>query len=279
MGLFDQELILTPGTRANQPAAASTPKGALYCVTDEDNIVERNNGTSWDPFSPTGGSGGAGDFEMIERNSWAWQLGYTSGGSLEVSAAGQGVPSVSATTTSRVVQTNLFLDVATAASATSAASISSPNNSLLERGLDIDAQFIIRSPSTLTSVRAWIGFFSTFVGIDADTAPGHAAAFRFSSVAGDTGWRGVVRDGATQQVTSNIGTVVAATQYRLRIRMVMAGTPTIYFSVNGGAESSLTANLPTSTQALGTTVRVIAQAASIRNISLCRALVKYGSAV
>jgi hypothetical protein len=50
---YDLYLMLR-GTRAAQPAAASSKKGALYCVTDESNIVERNSGVAWEAFSPEG---------------------------------------------------------------------------------------------------------------------------------------------------------------------------------------------------------------------------------
>lgn len=53
-----QDIILPPDTRANQPAAAAVGEGAIYCVTDEDNILERSNGTTWDPFSPSGAPSG-----------------------------------------------------------------------------------------------------------------------------------------------------------------------------------------------------------------------------
>lgn len=57
MGLYADDLVPPPDTRANQPAANSVPTGALYCVSDEGNIVERSNGTTWDPYSPVAGAG------------------------------------------------------------------------------------------------------------------------------------------------------------------------------------------------------------------------------
>lgn len=42
------------GTRAAQPAAAAVSIGALYCVTDEGNLVERSSGAAWQAFSPSG---------------------------------------------------------------------------------------------------------------------------------------------------------------------------------------------------------------------------------
>jgi len=40
-------------TRANQPAAAADNKGVIYCVTDEDLILERSNGSAWQAYSPS----------------------------------------------------------------------------------------------------------------------------------------------------------------------------------------------------------------------------------
>lgn len=39
------------GTRASQPAASAANKGYLYCVTDEGNILERSDGSSWASYS------------------------------------------------------------------------------------------------------------------------------------------------------------------------------------------------------------------------------------
>lgn len=46
------EVVHLRDTRANQPAAAVGNAGVLFCVTDEGNIVERSNGTTWDAYSP-----------------------------------------------------------------------------------------------------------------------------------------------------------------------------------------------------------------------------------
>jgi hypothetical protein len=40
--------IIKRGTRAAQPAATAVAAGTLYAVTDEDNLLERSNGTSWE---------------------------------------------------------------------------------------------------------------------------------------------------------------------------------------------------------------------------------------
>lgn len=41
------------GDRADQPAATDVAIGTLYGVTDEGNILERSDGTDWQPYSPT----------------------------------------------------------------------------------------------------------------------------------------------------------------------------------------------------------------------------------
>lgn len=45
------------GDRASQPAAASVVVGAIYCVTDEGNILERSTGAAWEAYSPDAGGG------------------------------------------------------------------------------------------------------------------------------------------------------------------------------------------------------------------------------
>lgn len=64
MSLF-QELILRD-TRANQPAAASTPPGALYYVTDE-NVMERNKDdqSAWEDVSAV--ASGGGGLVLVEK--------------------------------------------------------------------------------------------------------------------------------------------------------------------------------------------------------------------
>ncbi len=51
-----QNVILPPDTRANQPAASAANNGFLYSVTDENNKMERSNGTTWETYA--GGGGG-----------------------------------------------------------------------------------------------------------------------------------------------------------------------------------------------------------------------------
>src|SRR3990167_547573 len=49
------DVLLPPSTRANQPLPAAAPIGAIYCVTDEGNILEQNTGVAWLAYGPAGG--------------------------------------------------------------------------------------------------------------------------------------------------------------------------------------------------------------------------------
>lgn len=49
--------VILRGTRASQPLATVVPIGTLYSVTDESNLIERSNGSSWDAYSGSGGGG------------------------------------------------------------------------------------------------------------------------------------------------------------------------------------------------------------------------------
>ena len=49
--------ILQRGARAAQPAATAVAAGTLYCVTDENFVLEQSTGAAWQDYSPTGGSG------------------------------------------------------------------------------------------------------------------------------------------------------------------------------------------------------------------------------
>lgn len=46
------EDVILRGNRAGQPVATAVPTGTLYCVTDEDDIIERSSGAAWEAYSP-----------------------------------------------------------------------------------------------------------------------------------------------------------------------------------------------------------------------------------
>src|SRR5436190_4943561 len=48
-----QDVLLPPDTLSNRPAAAPSNNGFLYCITDQNNLLVRSNGTSWENYSST----------------------------------------------------------------------------------------------------------------------------------------------------------------------------------------------------------------------------------
>lgn len=57
--VVDNELatIHRRGTRASQPAATAVLAGTLYAVMDEGHVLERSNGTAWEPYAPANPTG------------------------------------------------------------------------------------------------------------------------------------------------------------------------------------------------------------------------------
>ena len=126
----------------------------------------------------------------------------------------------------------------------------------------------------LTACRIWIEVSSTTGSANSDTANGSVLAFRFSSVVDSANWYAVARDGVTQQ-TASMGAIAVSTYYKLKIR-VSAGVA--YFSVNGGAEISLTTNPPSSTTDLQWHVAIFGTVADTANkaLSVGSAWITYG---
>ncbi len=124
------------------------------------------------------------------------------------------------------------------------------------------------SGTTLAEMRAWVALLSQNNVIQLSGGMGtsdllytafpsslvlggslYGAAFRFSTVAGDTQWAAVTANdnGVAAQTVTPVGPVVLADSvYRLRLRfVVVAGVPTIFASVDDGTETTITANVGT----------------------------------
>lgn len=105
-------------------------------------------------------------------------------------------------------------------------------------------EFVVYTdPTAVTGVRYWFGVMTGAPAADAITT--RHMAIRFSTSVPDAGWVASTADGTTQTITAIAvnSSIVAATRYVLKIRFDPTGTPTAYFSVNGGAETAVTATL------------------------------------
>ena len=269
-----EDVILTPGTRAAQPNAADVPRGTLYYVTDEDRL-ERSNGTTWDEYAapPGGGSGGgAADFDkgnvvLIQRGNLTGSTYLIVGGSSSTLAMnGSG-----GVTVVRDGQ-NLYTRCTSATTAGNAVGFVT-GFTLCDLGSYPILDALVWAPDDLTDVRMFVGLVGGSP-TNGDDPPNHSACFRFSSVAGDTGWTPITRDGSTTNVGASMGTVVASTRYRLRIQRDVNG---VRFSVDGGADQTLTANLPDDSERLAVTVRAFPTTNSARAIGFDRARLIYGA--
>lgn len=131
-------------------------------------------------------------------------------------------------------------------------------------------------PTDITNIRFWIGLTHASAFIDADdmAALQHYAAFRYSTVAGDSGWVGATKDGTTQNVTSTVASIAANTEYLLKIRLTSTAC---YFSVNGGTEVASSSNLPTTTTEHRVSCIMFSQEAVAKEWAFSRALMTYGS--
>jgi len=120
------------------------------------------------------------------------------------------------------------------------------NVRLLETDCDTWCEYL--TGGTVTLVRFWFGFTSAVLG-NTDTlgsAGNGSLMLRYSTAASDPGWVGVsqINGAGNQTVSSNLQAIAASTIFRLRIRFVRTGTPTVYWSVNDGTEVSVTTNIP-----------------------------------
>lgn len=121
------------------------------------------------------------------------------------------------------------------------------------RQLNPLANWVIKTPSDLTSYRLFMVLTAASFAPSTDTPLGGGSGligFRYSTAAGDGGWVGYSSDGVSTSVTATVAAIATSTRYLLRIR-VDESVPAVYFSVNNGTEVSLTTNLPAAGQALG----------------------------
>lgn len=128
--------------------------------------------------------------------------------------------------------------------------------------LDHNPKFMIdlKTGTDLSSIRLWFGWIGAASQADSDTISTSGCCFRYSTVAGDAGWRGVNYDGVSQSLTAAIMAIAASTHYRLIVEVTGAGTLVTYTveNVDTGISASLTlaTNIKTGTQHLGCATHV-----------------------
>jgi hypothetical protein len=123
---------------------------------------------------------------------------------------------------------------------------------------------VIRTGADISAVRIYVGLFNTTVA-NSDTLSNPYLGFRYSTTAGDAGWRPVTCTGVAQTLGAPIGSIATNTRYLLRVRYD-ASMGQAYFSVNDSTETSLSATLPAATDNLSLVVIAYTQAAVAKSI-------------
>lgn len=106
-------------------------------------------------------------------------------------------------------------------------------------------------PTSIASVRYWVGLFSANPRASATPAT-HHAAFRYDTAVDTAGQWSTVTDNASAAptVSTGVGAIAADTAYRLRI-VCGNTTPDINFYINDVLVATHVAKLPTATQLMG----------------------------
>jgi hypothetical protein len=129
----------------------------------------------------------------------------------------------------------------------------------------------------IANIRYWIGLCSS-APTNVDTFAGvlSFAGFRYSTVIGDAGFVPVTCDGTTQNVGAMVtnGGIVASTRYLLSMQ-INDSAGTAVFSINNGATTTLSANLPAAGTELGYAFYLITTAAVAKNFKFSRMVVEY----
>lgn len=193
--------------------------------------------------------------------------------------SGVALPTIANTPTNANSADGAAVNLPSTAAAGNLAGFISTTFNLTQRQYNPTVVWIVRIPATpdpITSVRYWLLLTSAAItNVDTIAGATEVAGFRYSTVAGDTGWVPVVKNATTQSTGTAMGTVAANTLHMLKMRIDSA-SGVVYFSVRtsyGSAwltESQHIANLPEPATDLGFCVRVIPVAASIRSLDFLR---------
>lgn len=125
-----------------------------------------------------------------------------------------------------------------------------------------------RTGASVANIRIWALLNELSTQTNSDTLGNQGYGFRFSTVAGDTGWVGVARDsGGGQSVTPMIKACTADTNYRFKIAVSGAGT-LVTFTINDDTSTaqSLSTNMPPAASDLRPGCNVIPQTGANREI-------------
>lgn len=137
---------------------------------------------------------------------------------------------------------------------------------------DFDCSFIIRTFTDIVG-RHILGVSQGLANSDSPAEAG--CFFRHSSGVPDTGWVAFCHDGTTQSAVVAVAGIAISTRYLMRIRKVSS---VCYFSINGGPEVAVNANVPILTRTgVGPKYRITNLGGGMGTLYFSRAWCSFGS--
>ena len=227
--IWDAKGDLAAATGSDAATKLSVGKNKEMIIADS----SASNGLSWKSLDL-----------LLHMGIQAWGTRYISQVSVKSAGLDFFESSSSSSYTSATSSNPNYRSITTAASLNSDTYIginSSPDNPYYGKRIILSGVFGI---STTSSIRCFIGFNASGP-LASDTAPSHSMCFRYSTSAGDTTWRAVVKDGATQQDTDT-GVAIDTSLHHFLVIYDYAATE-IRFYIDGVLKVTHTANLPVST--------------------------------
>lgn len=246
-----------------------------------DNTQNYNAGSVWinttlnRPWICLNGASGEAVWELIG----SWRNGFSIRAADTVLGVGCNATGAGTTTVANDSENTYILhETAATIGAQSRFNTSGGASATLRMAYNSIIEILIRTGSDTSSQRLWFGLRNNSGAVlnDVDVLPASNdfVGFRYSTVAGDTGWRPVLHDGTTQNTGVAIGTVVADTVYKLKIRVDSANLRA-FFSVNNGAEQMMSTNFPALSVDFSAFGAVYTQVNAIRSFLLSRCKVNW----
>lgn len=145
------------------------------------------------------------------------------------------------------------------ATTSSLAGVASSGSSIFQPRANPILTLWMKTGSSIAGMRWYIGFHTGSIYGAADNLAGTGVSgvvLRYSTVAGDSGFRPVTSNGTTQTVGTALHTLAISTIYKIQIAIING---VAYFSINDSVPTVVSATMPSSTASCGWSVHLQTQ--------------------
>jgi len=159
--------------------------------------------------------------------------------------------SSSGTATNSFEAEGAYTNYASAATTSSLAGIAGVGSAILQPRSNPVMTLWIKTGSSIAGMRWYIGFHTGSIYGAGDNLAGTGVSgvvLRYSTVAGDAGFRPVTSNGTTQTVGTALHTLAISTVYKIQIAIING---VAYFSINDSVPTVVSATMPSSTASCG----------------------------